>query len=114
MIQILHNPQCSKSNCALDALKAQDLDFQILDYLGQPLSVVEIQELVRKTGLPAEALVRKTEPLFREKYEGRTLSEEEWIAVMAEYPVLIQRPIIISGNKAVIARPLERMYDLIK
>jgi len=114
MIQIVHNPQCSKSNCALELLKDSNLDYEILDYLNTPLSAETLRDIIQKTGLPAEALLRKTEPVFKEKYEGKHFSDEEWIAVMTKHPVLIQRPIVISGDKAVIGRPIEQVYDLIK
>lgn len=113
MLQILHNPRCSKSNCALDFLKEENLQFEILDYLNNPLTASEIKTILKQIGIPAEELIRKSESIFKEQYAGKTVSEDEWIAIMVQHPILIERPIIIKDGKAVIGRPIEKVYKLL-
>lgn len=113
MLQILHNPRCSKSNCALDFLKKENLQFEILDYLNNPLTASEIKTILKQIGIPAEELIRKSESIYKEQYAGKTVSEDEWIAIMVQHPILIERPIIIKDGKAVIGRPIEKVYNLL-
>lgn len=112
MIQIIHNPHCSKSNCALDYLKGNTDTFEIRDYQENPLSVEELKEVCQKLGQRPETIVRKNEALFKEKFEGKTFTDEEWYQILAENPILLQRPIVIKGDKAVVARPLEKIEEL--
>ena len=113
MLQILHNPRCSKSNCALDFLKEENLQFEILDYLNNPLTAVEIEKILKQIGIPAADLIRKSESIYKEKYAGKSFSDQEWIAIMVEHPILIERPIVIKDGEAVIGRPIERVYELL-
>lgn len=113
MIQILHNPNCSKSNCALDFLKEKEISFEVIDYINHSLSVDELRNLIRKLGIPAKDLVRQSERIYKEQFSGRAYSEEEWIEIMAKYPILIERPIIIKGNQAVIGRPMGKVVALL-
>lgn len=87
---------------------------QVIEYLLHPLTEEEIKSLLKKLDLPAKDLVRKSEPLFKEKYEGKKMSEAQWIKAMAKHPILIERPIVVKGNKAVIARPAEKLKELLK
>lgn len=113
MLQILHNPHCSKSNCALDYLKEHHVTFELRDYQQNPLSVAELKAVCRKLDIAPEALVRKKEPLFREKYSGQSFSDEEWLNILAQNPVLLQRPIVFNKDKGVIARPAEKIEELL-
>jgi arsenate reductase len=113
MIKILHNPECTKSNCALNFLTERKEVFEVIDYQKQRLSEQEIEELLGLLGIPAEELVRKSEPVFKENFDGKTFSNSEWVHILAENPILIQRPIVISGNKAVIGRPIELVAELL-
>lgn len=109
---IYHNSRCSKSRCALQKLEDEGKEFTVVEYLKTPLSEAEIAELVVKLGIKAEDLIRKTEAIYKEEFKGKNLSETEWIAAMAKYPKLIQRPIIVKGEKAVIGRPEENIDTL--
>lgn len=111
-ITVYHNSRCSKSRCALDFLTESNQDFEIVEYLKTPLNASDIKELLVKLDIPAAELIRKGEPDFKENYKGKELSEEAWIEAMATYPKLIERPIIVKGDKAVIARPTERILEL--
>lgn len=113
MLQILHNPHCSKSNCALDFLQEENLQFEILDYLINPLTGNDIEEILKQIGIPAQNLIRKSESIYKEKYAGKSFTEQEWIAIMVEHPILIERPIVIKDGKAVIGRPIQKVYDLL-
>jgi arsenate reductase len=104
MIQILHNPRCAKSRQALAILNESGKSVEVVEYLKNPPSVSELQEIIAKLKIKPEELVRKKESLFIENYKGKTFTDKQWIQILAEHPVLIERPILIQGNKAVIGR----------
>lgn len=111
-ITIIHNNRCSKSREALQYLNEKDIDLEIREYLKEELTATELKSIIKKLGISAEELLRKKEAAFKEHYKGKTLSEEEWIDAMIQHPRLIERPIIIKGDQAVIARPLENIDQL--
>lgn len=111
-ITIIHNNRCSKSREALQYLNEKDIDLEIREYLKEELTAAELKSIIKKLGISAEELLRKKEVAFKEHYKGKTLSEEEWIDAMIQHPRLIERPIIIKGDQAVIARPLENIDQL--
>ena len=110
---IYHNARCSKSREALALLKENNLTPEVVEYLKDVPTEEELERLVMKLGIPAEQLVRRNEPLFKEKYKGLQLNEHEWIRVMHENPQLIERPIVVKDHTAVIGRPTENVKDLI-
>ncbi len=112
-IIVYHNPRCSKSRCALDFLNVQKLDFKVIEYLKDVPSKAELQAIIYKLGIAPEALVRKGEEEYKQLFKGKTLSNDEWIDAMIQFPKLIERPIVVVGNKAVIARPTERILVLL-
>lgn len=110
---IFHNNRCSKSREALTIVQSKDEDVHIVDYLQHPPTASELAEILEMLGnLPAEQLVRKQETLYKDKFAGVERTNEEWIALLAEHPKLIERPIVIRGNKAVIGRPPSLVLDL--
>lgn len=111
---ILHNPRCSKSRMALHYLDEENISYEIVEYLKTPLSSTEITELLQMLKLPVLDIIRKNEELFKTKFKDKTFSEKEWIDILAENPQLIERPIIIHGNNAVIGRPTELIATLFK
>lgn len=113
MIQIYHNNRCTKSRQALQELEISGKDFEVIYYLETPPNVSELKELIRKLGIKPLELIRKTEKIFIENYKGKSLSDEEWIAAMMEHPILIERPVVVSEGRAVIARPTERIKELL-
>ncbi|OPC05109.1 arsenate reductase (glutaredoxin) [Elizabethkingia ursingii] len=113
-IQILHNSRCSKSRDALQYLEDQKIDFELINIIQNPLSKEEVTSVLQKLGIKAEDLVRKSDALFKEKYTGQELNEDGWINVLVDNPTLIQRPIVVKDNKAVIGRPLENVIDFLK
>lgn len=110
---IYHNNRCSKSRCALEKLRIEGKEYEVVEYLKTPPTKEELSEILRKLGMKAEELLRKNEAVFKEKYKNKELSESEWIEAMVKYPGLIERPIIVKGDKAVVGRPAE-MIDKLK
>ena len=82
-------------------------------YLAEPLSKEELSALLGKLNMQPSQIVRKSEPLYKEQYEGRDISEDQWLDILAENPVLIERPIVEEGDMAIVARPPERIYEVI-
>ena len=113
MITIYHNSRCSKSREGLQLLKNSGKDFEVREYLKEPVSEKELSELLQKLGLAPIELVRTQEKLWKENYKDRDLSDEELIRLMAENPKLIERPIVFKGNSAVIGRPASRIEELL-
>jgi arsenate reductase len=111
---IYHNPRCSKSRTALALLEEQGVKPRIIEYLKAAPSAAELREVVRRLGVKAEELVRKGEDVYKAKYAGKTLTEAQWIDAMAKDPILIERPIVISGERAVIGRPPETVKQLLR
>lgn len=113
MITIYHNARCSKSRECLAFLEDGNHKFQIVKYLEQPPTVAELTEIIRKLGIKPIELVRQKEPLWLEKFQGKKLSPKRILEILAKNPILIERPIVIHGEKAVIARPLEKTFTII-
>lgn len=112
-MKIYHNARCSKSRNSYNLLKEKGLDFETVEYLKDPLSKQELKELIGKLGITAEELLRKGEADYKNNYKGKTLSEDQWIEAMVKHPKLIERPIVVKGDKAVIGRPIENVIQLI-
>lgn len=113
MIKIYHNNRCSKSRSALVELQKSGKDFEVVYYLETPPDKAELKETITKLGIKPLELIRKGEKIFTENYKGKNLSDEEWMDAMVEHPILIERPIIIAENKAVIARPTEKIQEIL-
>ena len=109
---ILHNPRCGKSRDALKLLQDGGVDVEVIEYLKTPPTAAQIKTILKKLGMKPEELVRKGEAIYKERYAGKTLSDAEWIAAMVEHPILIERPIFVKGDKAVVGRPPERVLAL--
>ncbi|MCL4170342.1 UNVERIFIED_CONTAM: hypothetical protein GTU68_047197 [Idotea baltica] len=112
MLTIYHNPRCRKSRETLELIRESDNLVEIVEYLDDQLSADELEELLEKLGMKAEQLVRKQEAIYKEKFKGKQLTEQEWIEAMAEYPKLIERPIVVKEDKAVLGRPPENVKEL--
>ena len=85
---------------------------EVVEYLKDNLDAASLRNILSMLNIPASELIRKGEPAYKENFKGKELTEEEWISAMVEFPKLIERPIIVKGNKAIIARPLERIEEL--
>lgn len=113
-MKIYHNPRCRKSREGLQLLESSDLDFQIIDYLKNPPSEKELNDILTMLGFKPIQLVRKNESIWKENYKNKELTDDEIIKAMCNNPKLIERPIVINGNKAVVGRPLENIRVLLK
>lgn len=112
-MKIYHNSRCSKSRDSYNLLIEKGIDFETIEYLKHPLTKKELTDLLKKLSIPAGQLIRKSEPDFKEHFKGKKLSESQWIDAMIKHPKLIERPIVVKGNKAVIGRPIENVIELI-
>lgn len=113
-VQIIHKPACSTSRGALQILEENGVEHEILLYLTKKLTVKKIESIIRKLGVNPTDLIRKKETLYQEQFADKNLTEAEWIQVLADNPSLIERPILIKGNKAIIARPLDKIYAFLR
>jgi arsenate reductase len=113
-LTLYHNPRCSKSRGALELLEARGLTPNILRYLETPPSAAELQGLLGKLGIGARQLLRTGEDEYKAlNLADSSLSEAQLIAAMVAHPKLIERPILIAGDKAVIGRPPEKVLELL-
>ncbi|GAA4969771.1 arsenate reductase (glutaredoxin) [Algibacter aquimarinus] len=113
MTKIYHNPRCSKSRQGLEILTKSGKPFEVVKYLDNNLSVEALKEIVELLNINPIDLVRKNEAIWKSDFKGKTLTDTETIEAMVNHPKLIERPIVISGNKAVIGRPPERILEII-
>ncbi|MBN1951566.1 MAG: hypothetical protein JW801_10200 [Bacteroidales bacterium] len=107
MLKIFHNPRCRKSREGLEYLKSKTVDFQIVEYLKEGLTKAMLDEIILKSGLQPEALVRKQEDIFKKELKGKNFTSDEWIQILIENPNLLHRPIVIAKHKAILAQPPE-------
>ncbi|KAB2966538.1 arsenate reductase family protein [Zoogloea sp.] len=112
-IRIYHNARCSKSRSACALLQDKGAELQIVEYLKAPPGRDELAEIVRKLGVSAESIVRKGEEVYKAEYQGRDLTEDEWLDALVRHPILIERPIAVRGGRAVIGRPPENVLSLL-
>lgn len=113
MIKIYHNPRCRKSREGLQILENSGKEFEIIKYLEDIPSEEELAKIIKKLNINPIQLVRKNEKVWKENYKGKDLSDHEIVNAMIENPKLIERPIVINNNKAVIGRPPETILEYI-
>ena len=111
-MEIYHNPRCTKSRQALQLLQDKGANFEVREYLKESLTFDELSSLIKKLNISPEQLLRKNEAIYKENFKGKTLSSDEWIQAMIDYPKLMERPIVVKGNNAVVGRPTERVLEL--
>lgn len=111
--RIYHNPRCSKSRATLALLEERNVSVEIVDYLSAPPTAEEIRGLLKLLGLEPIALIRRSEPAFRDSGLGADSSADELIALMRREPIVIERPIVVIGRGARIGRPPERVLELL-
>lgn len=112
-ITIWHNSRCSKSRDSLCYIQDKFDNTQVYEYLKTPPTLKDIDRVLQQLNIPAEALIRKGEEVYKSNFKDKKFSEEEWRKILVQHPVLIERPIVIKGNKAVIGRPIEKVIDLL-
>jgi arsenate reductase len=113
-IVVYQKPTCTTCRQVYDALKASGVDFEAVDYYIDPIPAGKLKELLRKMGLKARELLRTKEPIYKSlKLAERDLPDSELIDLMAKNPDLIQRPIVEKGSRAILARPAERLKEIL-
>jgi arsenate reductase len=112
-MKIYHNPRCRKSREGLAILQDAKMEPEIIDYIKNPISFDELTDILRKLDIPAIDLVRKNEAIWKENFKNKALSEKEIIEAMVSFPKLIERPIVVHKEEAVIGRPPEKIKELI-
>lgn len=113
MLKIYHNTRCKKSREGLEILKNSGKDFEVREYLKDPLSEKELKDLIDKLKIAPIELVRKNEKIWKEEYRDKDLSDDELVRIMVKNPKLIERPVVETEKEAVIGRPPERIEELI-
>jgi arsenate reductase (glutaredoxin) len=111
-IVIYHNPKCSKSRKTLEYIKDQNITPKIKLYLQEEITVTEIKDLIKMLSIKPIDLIRHHEEEFK-NYRNKDLSDEEIFTLLIKYPKLIERPIVVSNNKAILGRPPENVLDII-
>ncbi len=113
-IKIYHNPRCSKSRAALALLEENDITPEIIYYLETPPDTEELKSLLNKLGMDIREILRKNEAEYDEfGLEDESLNEEIVLDIVSRHPKLIQRPILIQGDRAILGRPPEKVLQLI-
>ncbi len=112
-MRIYHNPRCSKSRGTLALLEDNGVTPDIIHYLDTPPTRDELVALLAKLGMQPSELVRRGEAICKSEYADRDMSEDDWLDAMLTHPVLIERPIVVAGERAVIGRPPEKVLELL-
>lgn len=105
MVTIYHNPRCSKSRQGLGIVEESGHDITIVKYLEEPLSEAQLSNIIGLLDIAPIDLVRKNETIWKQQFKGKELSDKEIVRAMVQHPKLIERPIVVHGDKAVIGRP---------
>lgn len=116
MLTIYHNTRCKISRKVLNEIKEKvdEKDIEIREYLKEPPSIEELRDLLVRLNLEPMNIIRKQEKIFKENFKGKSFSDEEWLRILNENPKLIERPIVVRGNKAVLCRPPERVEEILQ
>src|SRR5690242_7862642 len=112
-VVIYHNPRCGKSRAALGLLQEKGIEPRVVEYLKTPLRKEELRRLLAQLGIGAEQLVRKGEDVYKQELSGKTLSESQWLDALAAHPILMERPVVVRGQRAVIGRPPEKVLEIL-
>ena len=114
MLTIYHNTKCKKSREGLDYLKSRTDSIRIREYLRDPLTSDELDEILLKSGLKPADLVRKQEEVFRKELKGKNFTDVEWKRIILENQKLLVRPIVVGKYKAVLAQPAEKIKEVMR
>lgn len=114
MLQILHNPRCGKSRACLAFTTESKVPFEVIHYLENPLSVDDLKVLLKKLKIKPIELVRQKESVWIENFKDKKLTELQIIKAIAKHPILMERPIVINGEKAIIGREIELLHKSVR
>lgn len=112
-VKVYHNPRCSKSRLALVFLEEKNIEFEVVEYLKNIPNKDEFQRILDQLGMKPEELLRKNEADYKEFVKGKNLTDNDLIDCMLKYPKLIERPIVIRNGRAVVARPTEKIEEIL-
>ncbi|MEM0931241.1 MAG: arsenate reductase (glutaredoxin) [Bacteroidota bacterium] len=112
-MKIYHNPRCRKSREGLAFLEQNRYDFAVVRYLENPLTRQELLSIIEKLEVSPIDLIRRSESVWKENFKGKTLSDQELVEAMLQFPKLMERPIVVHNERAIIARPAERIKDIL-
>lgn len=104
MIKVFHNSRCGKSRTCLAVLKSNNIDFEVVNYLQEAPTFQEVEAILLKLNYKPIDLIRQKEKIWIENFKGKEMTDEAIIQAMVQYPILIERPIVIDGNKAIVGR----------
>lgn len=114
-VKIFHNPRCSKSRATLSLLRDNGVEPEVVEYLATPPTAAEFKSILKKMGAGPRDVIRRGEKIFKElELDDPSLPDNALITAMVEHPILIERPIVISGDKAALGRPPEKVLEIVK
>lgn len=113
MFKIFHNPRCKKSRAGLQYLESKNVDFEIINYIKEPVELSVLIDVFAKLNLKPSEMIRKQEALYKSDFKNKTFTDEEWIRIFIQHPKLLNRPIVLSKHKAVWANPPENIDNLL-
>ena len=112
-MKIYHNTRCRKSRETLSILTENGCHIEVVEYLKTPLKREEIKIILKKLDMIPEELIRKEEKLYKKLYKGKVLTQSDYLDILVKHPILIQRPIVVKDNFAVLGRPPINVLDLL-
>ena len=113
-VTIFHNPRCSKSRQTLSLVQEKNIDINIIEYLKTPPDISQLKQILKKLGYEPRQLMRKSEQIYKDLDLGNeNKTAEDLVIAMAQNPILIERPIVLSGEKAAIGRPPESVLNIL-
>lgn len=113
MIEIFHNPRCGKSREGLNILEDSGKDFIVRKYMDEPMTLEKMQKVINLLKIQPIELIRQNESLWKENFKDKNLSDKKLVELMIEHPKLMQRPIVVNGNQAVVGRPPSKITDIL-
>ncbi len=113
MVQIYHHNKCSKSRQTLELIGSKGEQVEIIEYVKNPPTAAVLKGILGKLKMKPQQIIRKGEALYKQQFAGKTFSDEVWIEILVTNPILIERPIVVKGDKAVIGRPPENVFTLL-
>ncbi len=114
MIRIYHNPRCRKSRETLEIIRNHGYEPEIIEYLKDPPTVSELKNLLDKMNMKPEEIIRKGEELYKSNFKGKKMNDEAWLNILVKNPILIERPIVASGERVILGRPPEKVMEIFR
>jgi len=112
-MKIYHNPRCAKSRETLNLIHEANKEIEVIKYLDTPPSEDELRDILDKLNLPIEYLIRTGEEIYQTEFKGKDLTDDEWIKALVKNPAMLERPIVVKDDQAIISRPPENVFKLL-